>query len=148
VTIPDEYLDARLQEYQHEFEADNCNDTQTLEQYAKNNNTTVDDMKKQWKELMIKQIKIEFIFGRIAEKENITISDDDFKSFVDYLVSSGNSQMADENAVYKYYGGGNKEDGKKTLRQLYVVNQAISYVVEKANITVEPDTQTTESSEN
>lgn len=46
--------------------------------------------------------------------------------------------MADENAVYKYYGGGNKEDGKKTLRQLYVVNQAISYVVEKANITVEP----------
>lgn len=62
---------------------------------------------------MIKQIKIEFIFGRIAEKENITISDDDFKSFVDYLVSSGNSQMADENAVYKYYGGGNKEDGKK-----------------------------------
>ncbi len=56
--------------------------------------------------------------------------------------------MADENAVYKYYGGGNKEDGKKTLRQLYVVNQAISYVVEKANITVEPDTQTTESSEN
>ena len=24
VTIPDEYLDARLQEYQHEFEADNC----------------------------------------------------------------------------------------------------------------------------
>lgn len=67
--IPDEYLDARLQEYQHEFEADNCNDTQTLEQYAKNNNTTVDDMKKQWKELMIKQIKIEFIFGRIAEKK-------------------------------------------------------------------------------
>ena len=77
-----------------------------------------------------------------------TISYDDFKSFVDYLVSSGNSQMADENAVYKYYGGGNKEDGKKTLRQLYVVNQAISYVVEKANITVEPDTQTTESPEN
>ena len=28
VKIPDEYLDARLQEYQHEFEADNCNDTQ------------------------------------------------------------------------------------------------------------------------
>lgn len=45
MTIPDEYLDARLQEYQYEFEADNCNDTQTLEQYAKNNSTTVDDMK-------------------------------------------------------------------------------------------------------
>ena len=148
MTVPDEYLDARLQEYQYEFEADNCNDTQTLEQYAKNNSTTVDDMKKQWKELMTRQIKTEFIFGRIEEKENIKISDDDFKSFVDYLVSSSNSQMADENAVYKYYGVGNKEDGEKTLRQLYVVNQAISYVVEKANITVEPDTLTAESSEN
>ena len=148
VTIPDEYLDARLQEYQHEFEEDNCNDTQTLEQYAKKNSTTVDDMKKQWKKLMTKQIKIEFIFGRIAEKENIKVSDDDFKSFVDYLVSSSNSQMADENAVYEYYGVGNKADGKKTLRQLYVVNQAISYVVEKANVTVKPDTQATESTEN
>lgn len=148
VTIPDDYLDARMQEYQYEFEQDNCDDTQTLEQYAKNNNTTVDDMKKQWKELMTKQIKIEFIFGRIAEKENIKISDDDFKSFVDYLVSSSNGQMTDEDAVYKYYGVGSKEDGEKTLRQLYVVNQAISYVVEQANVTVEPDTQTTETVEN
>ena len=31
---------------------------------------------------------------------------------------------------------------------IMVVNHAISYVVEKSNITVEPDTQTTESSEN
>ena len=61
---------------------------------------------------------------------------------------STNANLASSGCLYKYYGGGNKEDGKKTLRQLYVVNQAISYVVEKANITVEPDTQTTESSEN
>lgn len=140
VTIPDDYMDARMQEYQHEFEEDNCS-TQTLEEYASNNNTTVDALQSQWKELMTKQIKIEFIFGRIAEKENITIKDEDFEKFVNYLVSSSNGQMADEDAVYEYYGVGNKEDGEKTLRQLFVVNQAISYVVEKADITVEPDTQ-------
>lgn len=147
VTVPDDYLEARLQEYQYEFEQDNCDDTQTLEQYAKNNNTTVEDLKKQWKTLMTEQIKVEFIFGRIAEKENITIDEDDFKKFTDYLVSSSSSQFSDENALYEYYGLGNKEDGEKTLRQLYIVNQAISYVVEKTNVTVEPETQTEEATE-
>lgn len=143
VTVPDDYLDARLQEYQYEFEQDNCDDTQDLEQYAKNNSTTVDDLKKQWKELMVKQIKIEFIFGRIAEEENITVTDDEFDQFVQNLISSGSSQMSDTESVYSYYGVGSAADGEKTLRQLYVVNKAISDVVEQANITVEADTEET-----
>lgn len=147
VIVPDDYLQARLDEYQYQFEQDNCDDTQTLEQYAENNNTTVDDLKSQWKSLMTEQIKVEFIFGRIAEKENITIDEDNYKKFVDYLVSSSNSQMSDETALYEYYGLGNKEDGEKTIRQLYIVNQAISFVVEKTNVTVEPETQTEEATE-
>lgn len=143
VTVPDDYLDARLQEYQYEFEQDNCDDTQDLEQYAKNNSTTVDDLKKQWKELMVKQIKIEFIFGCIAEEENITVTDDEFDQFVQNLISSGSSQMSDTESVYSYYGVGSAADGEKTLRQLYVVNKAISDVVEQANITVEADTEET-----
>ena len=96
---------------------------------------------------MEKQIKIEFIFGRIAELEGIKVDEDDFKKFVEYLTNSGNSEMTTEDQVYEYYGVGNKEDGKKTLRQLYVVNKAISFVVENANITVEPDTETEETTE-
>ena len=58
---------------------------------------------------------MEFIFGRIADLEDIKVSDDDFKQFVDYLVSSGNSQMSTETEVYDYYGNGSQEDGKKML---------------------------------
>lgn len=147
VKIPDDYMAARMAEYQKEFEKDNCNDTQTLEDYAANSNTTVKDLKASWKEMMEKQIKIEFIFGRIAELEGIKVDEDDFKKFVEYLTNSGNSEMTTEDQVYEYYGVGNKEDGKKTLRQLYVVNKAISFVVENANITVEPDTETEETTE-
>ena len=68
-------------------------------------------------------------------------------NFVEYLTNSGTSEMTTEDQAYEYYGVGNKEDGKKTLRQLYVVNKAISFVVENANITVEPDTETEETTE-
>ena len=131
-------------EYQAMFERDNLTNTQTMDDYLKTNNTTLDDLKKSWKTTLEKQIKIEFIFGRIADLEDIQVSDDDFKEFVDYLVSSGNSQMTTESEVYDYYGNGSQEDGKKMLRQQYRINKAISYVVEQANVTIEPATESTE----
>lgn len=144
VDIPDDYMEARLGEYQAMFERDNLTDTQTMDDYLKKNNTTLDDLKKTWKTSLEKQIKIEFIFGRIADLEDIQVSDDDFKEFVDYLVSSGNSQMTTESEVYDYYGNGSQEEEKKMLRQQYRINKAISYVVEQANVTIEPATESTE----
>lgn len=144
VDIPDDYMEARMGEYQAMFERDNLTDTQTMDDYLKKNNTTLDDLKKTWKTSLEKQIKIEFIFGRIADLEDIQVSDDDFKEFVDYLVSSGNSQMTTESEVYDYYGNGSQEEGKKMLRQQYRINKAISYVVEQANVTIEPETESTE----
>lgn len=144
VDIPDDYMEARLGEYQAMFERDNLTDTQTMDDYLKKNNTTLDDLKKTWNTSLEKQIKIEFIFGRIADLEDIQVSDDDFKEFVDYLVSSGNSQMTTESEVYDYYGNGSQEEGKKMLRQQYRINKAISYVVEQANVTIEPATESTE----
>lgn len=144
VDIPEDYMDARMGEYQAMFERDNLTDTQTMDDYLKTNNTTLDDLKKSWKTSLEKQIKVEFIFGRIADLEDIKVSDDDFKQFVDYLVSSGNSQMTTESEVYDYYGNGSQEDGKKMLRQQYRINKAISYVVEQANVTIEPATESTE----
>ena len=144
VDIPEDYMDARMGEYQAMFERDNLTDTQTMDDYLKKNNTTLDDLKKSWKTSLEKQIKVEFIFGRIADLEDIQITDDDFKQFVDYLASSGNSQMTTESELYDYYGNGNQEDGKKMLRQQYRINKAISYVVEQANVTIEPETESTE----
>ena len=144
VDIPEDYMDARMGEYQAMFERDNLTDTQTMDDYLKTNNTTLDDLKKSWKTSLEKQIKVEFIFGRIADLEDIQITDDDFKQFVDYLASSGNSQMTTESELYDYYGNGNQEDGKRMLRQQYRINKAISYVVEQANVTIEPETESTE----
>ena len=47
-----------------------------------------------WKENLTDQIKTEFSFGLIAEKENIKMDDDAFNSYVDYIVSASNGQFS------------------------------------------------------
>ena len=136
VNIPDDYMKARRAEYQAQYTRDNCNDTQTLEDYLKANNTTLADQQKTWKTNLEKQIKIEFIFGRIAELEKIKVDQDKFDQFINYIISSGNTEMTTESEVYDYYGNGNKEDGEKNLKQLYLDNNALSFVIENANVTV------------
>ena len=137
VTIPDDYLEARLAEYQAQFTRDNVGETQTLEEYLTANNTTLEDQQKNWRTSLEKQIKLEFIFGRIAELEGLEIDQDKYEQFIDYIISSGNSELSTESAIYDYYGNGNKEDGKKNLKRLYLTNDALSFVVENANVTVQ-----------
>ena len=137
VTIPDEYLEARLAEYQAQFTRDNVGETQTLEEYLTANNTTLEDQQKNWRTSLEKQIKLEFIFDRIAELEGLEIDQDKYEQFIDYIISSGNSELSTESAIYDYYGNGNKEDGKKNLKRLYLTNDALSFVVENANVTVQ-----------
>jgi FKBP-type peptidyl-prolyl cis-trans isomerase (trigger factor) len=147
VDIPDDYLLARLSEYQASFERDYCSDGQTLEKFLSDNGMDYDSMTETWTESLKSQLQTEFIFGRIADLEGIEADDDNFAQFVSYIISSGNIDASSAEEVYEYYGLGNKEDGEQSLRQLFRVNQAISFVVENANVTVEPaadDTGTTE----
>lgn len=137
VVIPDEYMQARLAEYQAQFARDNCSDTQSLGDYLKANGTTLEDQQKAWKESLDQQIRIEFIFGRIAEIEKLEIDQEKYDQFISYIVSSGNSELTTEEAIYDYYGNGNKEDGEKELKKLYLANDALSFVIENANVKVE-----------
>lgn len=141
VEIPDEYLQARLNEYIASFTKENVKDGQTLKKYLKSNyNMTVDQATEKWKENLTDQIKTEFIFGLIAEKENIKMDDDAFNSYVDYIVSASNGQFSKASEVYKYFGSGHKDEGKTYLKNQYLVNKAIDTVTEKANVTFEDGT--------
>lgn len=145
VEIPDEYLQSRLNEYIASFTKENVKDGQKLEDYLKTYNMTVDQATEKWKENLTDQIKTEFIFGLIAEKENIKMDDDTFNSYVDYIVSASNGQFSKASEVYKYFGSGHKDEGKTYLKNQYLVNKAIDKVTEKANVTFEdgsaaPDT--------
>ncbi|MDD6481736.1 MAG: FKBP-type peptidyl-prolyl cis-trans isomerase [Lachnospiraceae bacterium] len=134
VEVPEDYLQARLAEYEANFIQDYCSDSQTLEQYAATNGTTVEEMRTTWKSALEEQIIYEFLFGRIADLEDIQVDEEDYGNFLDYLVSA-KGDGATEADVYQYYGNGNEEDGEKVLRQLYRVNKAVTFVSENAKVT-------------
>lgn len=132
VEIPEEYMNARLEEYQEKVL-----DGTSLLEYLAENETTLEEQQEAWREILEEQIKLEFVFGRIAELEDIEVTDSGFAEFVEYIISSGQTDMETEDEVYEFYGNGSIEDGEKTLRQLYLVNQGIAFVVEHANVIAE-----------
>ena len=136
VTIPDDYFAARLNEYEESFKKDNLSDGQTLDDYlSKNYNMTADDARDKWKENLTDQIKVEFIFGLIAEKEDIEMDEDTYNSYISYIVSASNGQMADDNAVYEYFGSGHADEGEKYLKAQFLVNRALDSVADNAKVT-------------
>lgn len=141
VEIPDEYLQARLNEYIASYTSENVKDGQTLDDFLSSNyNMTVDQATEKWKENLTTQIKVEFIFGLIAKKENIKMDDDAFKNYVDYIVSASNSQFSKADEVYDYFGSGHKDEGETYLKNQYLVNKAIDLVTEQAQVTFEDGT--------
>lgn len=138
VEIPMAYMEARLAEYQ-----ENVLNGKTLEEYLSENDTTLKELQDSWRETLEEQIKLEFVFRRIAELEQIEVDEEDFADFVAYIISNSSTGLTTEDEVYESYGYGNIEDGQTNLRQLYLVNQAIAFVVENANITIKEDTEDT-----
>ena len=87
VEIPEEYMQARLAEYQTSLERDYCSENQTLEEYLAENGTSIEAELETWNEILDKQIKLEFIFGRIAELEKIEVDEDAYGEFVNYIMT-------------------------------------------------------------
>ena len=87
------------------------------------------------KESLESQIKLEFIFGYIADKEKVEMDEDDYSQFEQYVLSSNSSTFTDANAMYEYYGNGDAKQGEDYLKSQYLCNKAIDYVVKNAKVT-------------
>ncbi len=136
VDIPEEYLQARLNEYITSFTDENVSDGQTLEDYLSTNySITVDQATETWTSNLTTQIKVEFIFGLIAQKEGIEMDEDAFDNYVSYIISASNGQFSEADDVYEYFGSGHKDEGETYLKNQYLVNKAIDLVTGNAQVT-------------
>ncbi len=147
VDIPEEYLQARLNEYITSFTDENVSDGQTLEDYLSTNySITVDQATETWTSNLTTQIKVEFIFGLIAQKEGIEMDEDAFDNYVSYIISASNGQFSEADDVYEYFGSGHKDEGETYLKNQYLVNKAIDLVTGNAQVTFS-DSSTSESTD-
>lgn len=133
IEIPDDYFNARVNEYQASFEETNGD----IEAYAEKNSIDVDDFKKKLEEYVKTQVETELAFRVIADKAGIKVDDDEFAKFVKNFVDNENYGFEDTDAVYKYFGNDHADEGEAYMRELYLVNKGIDYVVENADVTVQ-----------
>lgn len=143
VEVPDEYLNARVDDTIAIVGKQYETDTQDFESYLSSQGTSIDEQKEQFKSTLEDQLKEELIFLAIADEQKIDVDEDGFKEFVDNYVSTA-QYGSDEDAVYSYFGNGDKKDGKGYLENAYRINKAVSYVVEKANVTENASEDATE----
>lgn len=139
--LPDDLLDARMQEYLKKFEDTYCKDT-TLEDYLSSTyNTTVDDFKTQVQSEIETELDTQLILEAIAAVENIEFDEDGFNSYVSSLLSSYGYDS--EDALYENYAQ-TAEDGKAYLQTIYLCNKALDRVIENTNVTYNAAEESTE----
>lgn len=82
VDIPEDYLTARVNDYEKQYVQNYCNgDASKLEDYVSSQyNMTLDEVRQEWKSGMEKNISMEFITGAIAAKEGTELDEDGFSS--------------------------------------------------------------------
>ncbi len=148
VTVPEDYLDARVTEYLIMYESDNLVDDYEdydLETYLSEvYGIELEDAMDSWTATEETQICYELIFTAIAEAEGIELDEDGYETFISNIVDSDSYDFDSEDDLYSYYGAGDTENGEEYMRLLYVMNKAIDVVYENCNVTIVDDEDETE----
>jgi FKBP-type peptidyl-prolyl cis-trans isomerase (trigger factor) len=140
IDVPEDYLAARLKEYEDTYADTYCTDGQTLEEYFQTTySMELSEAEESLKTYLEEQIDIEFAFAVIADEIGIEMDEDEYNSYVQNFLTSSSTGFSTEDDVYEYFGAGSVEDGMQYLRDLYRINKAIDYVADNAVVTYTAD---------
>jgi trigger factor len=131
VTVPEDYLEARLDEYQDSYATNYYGDLETMETYMEYYGTTLEEVRETWKEYLESSIQLELIFEAIAIKENMEVDDEGYDEYLQNIISSYSS---DEETIYESFGDGDAEKGKAYVQRMYLMNKALTYTIDNANV--------------
>lgn len=133
VSVPEELLEARVEDYIVQFTAENCSDGTSLADYLASayDGGTEENFRADVTNSMKTNLETEFVLEAIANKEGIKLDEDEFKEYVNQQMEANN--FANEEAFYKA-NGVNADSGEKSQRKVFVCNQALDMVISKADI--------------
>jgi len=113
-TLMDKEIARKEQEYKDRIEKLGMK----LEEFLKNQKTTIEQLRKEWEETAEKQIKAEIIFMKVAKKYEISVSD---KELEDQL-----KQIKDERMKAQYQS----VEAKRRLRNILLRQKIVSKILE------------------
>lgn len=146
VDVPEDYLTARLNDFEKQFVLDNCEgDAEKLEQFITDNyGTTLEEARGAWRDGMTNSISMELITDALADHMKIEIDEKGFETYIKGLLANG---YASEDELYKKYGYNDTAYGQTYLRKIYRGNMALKELKEDAKVTIEAPAEETEAVE-
>ncbi len=134
VDVPEDYLEARLNEYQTAYAEAYYGDEATMESYMALYGTSLEEVRESWRENLTSTIKLELIFQLIAIREDFETDEADFQTYVQNFIDNANYSFTDEQSVYEGFGDGDSEKGKEYVEEMYLMNQALNFVIDNSSI--------------
>lgn len=138
--FPENLYEAMLAETLDKYETAYGTQYGSLDNIAKSVfNMEYDEFETQVKSDVEQNLKIELILEAVAEEEGIEINETNFETYVQKLMSQ--NEFENEGDLYLNYGS-TEAEGKEALKKEYLRIQALSFIVNEANITVNTGTET------
>lgn len=138
VEIPQDYLEARVSDYRHQFIENYCSgdesqlETFLSEYYGK----SVEEMEETWYDGMEQTISIEFVTDAIAQELGIQVDEAEYAEYVARAVEEEYCSTADE--LYALYGYGDAAYGEKYFRDIYRYSRTLEVLAESAAVEEAP----------
>jgi FKBP-type peptidyl-prolyl cis-trans isomerase (trigger factor) len=93
--------------------------------------SSLDEWREYYREKLTSSIQLELIFEAIAIKENMEVDEEGYDEYLQNIISSYSS---DEESVYETFGNGDAEKGKAYVQRMYLMNKALDFTIENANV--------------
>lgn len=113
--IPEDYLYARLEDYQTYFEEIYCQGY-GLETYLSMYGYTVDEMQVEWLSSIKTQIQAELVFAAMVEHDNLTVDEAGHEEYIQNIITANGDYFPDADSVHKYAGAGNAAAGESYMK--------------------------------
>ena len=145
VEVNEDYVQNRTDLYEKLFTVLYVSEDDNLENYIKNEyELTVEEAESLWYDVMYQQVSLEIILAEIAEREEITVSDEEYSNYISQILTEYPGYT--ETELYELYGYGT-DQGKVFFMKQCVANVALDYVIENADVSILANETPTESVE-
>ena len=132
VDVPEDYLNARVDEYVEQAAAYNGLDMASFMSMMEAYGSSLDEYKEEVKESIRESIAQELIFEAIGIQEGYASYGEEYDAFIQKNLDAGAYSTAED--LYDILGDGNPEYGEKYAKRMYVMNQALDFVKKNATV--------------
>ena len=148
VEIPSDFFADLMEAFRNVFIQNYCggDETQLEEVLTSDYNMTLEEAEEEWKQELIREVKINFILNTIAEEMGLELDVEAYEAQLEEYVSYYGVESAD--VFFESYGYGDVVYGEKRMKEMFVQSDLLEKMSETVVITIaQPAEEVTESTE-